>query len=161
MVIKEVYKSTETLSGKEIMDWIEQHGNKVKAHICNTTNLLESAASDGKKLLFEAQLGSLRDVYFGIYPYTTSSCTLASYAPVGGGLFNKRIDKIIGVMKAFSTCVGAGPFVTEMPEDEAGQLREMAYEYGASTGRPRRIGHFDVVASRYGARVQGDRRAHV
>ncbi|HMQ70709.1 MAG TPA: adenylosuccinate synthetase, partial [Ignavibacteria bacterium] len=101
------------------------------------------------------QLGSLRDIYFGIYPYTTSSCTLASYAPVGGGLFNKRIDKVIGVMKSFSSCVGAGPFVTEMPDEEAGNLRETAMEYGASTGRPRRIGHFDAVATRYGAMVQG------
>lgn len=155
MMIKEVYKSNDLIDIEEVLNWVEVHGNKIKHLICNTTAILENAASENKKILFEAQLGSLRDIYYGIYPYSTSSCTLASYAPVGGGLFNKRIDKIIGVMKAFSTCVGSGPFVTEMPEEEAHNLREIAFEFGASTGRPRRIGHFDAVATRYGAMVQG------
>jgi adenylosuccinate synthase len=150
-----VYGSDEKVSFEETMNWLSKYGNKIRKHICDTTELMESAASAGKNILFEAQLGSLRDIYFGIYPFTTSSSTLASFAPVGGGLFNKRIDRILGVMKSFSTCVGAGPFVTEMPEVEAGKMREIAYEFGASTGRPRRIGHFDAVASRYGARVQG------
>jgi adenylosuccinate synthase len=150
-----VYGSNEKVSFDETMNWLSKYGDKIRKHICDTTELMESAASAGKNILFEAQLGSLRDIYFGIYPFTTSSSTLASFAPVGGGLFNKRIDRILGVMKSFSTCVGAGPFVTEMPEEEAGKMREIAYEFGASTGRPRRIGHFDAVASRYGARVQG------
>ncbi|MEO8664995.1 MAG: adenylosuccinate synthase [Ignavibacteria bacterium] len=155
LLLKNVYGSNDILSAEEILEWINNFGSKVKHYICDTTKVLEEAASAGKKILFEAQLGSLRDIYYGIYPYTTSSCTLASYAPAGGGLFNKRIDKVIGVMKAFSTCVGSGPFTTEMPEEEAGLLREVAYEYGAATGRPRRIGHFDAVATRYGAKVQG------
>lgn len=155
LLIKNIYGSNETINTEEILDWVNNYGNKIKHYVCDTTKFLETSAEDGKKILFEAQLGSLRDIYFGIYPYTTSSCTLASYAPVGGGLFNKKINKVIGVMKAFSTCVGSGPFVTEMPPDEAGQLREIAFEYGAATGRPRRIGHFDAVATRYGAKVQG------
>lgn len=155
LFFEKVYGSNEKVSFDETMNWLTKYGDRIRKHICDTTELMESAASAGKNILFEAQLGSLRDIYFGIYPFTTSSSTLASFAPVGGGLFNKRIDNILGVMKSFSTCVGAGPFVTEMPEEEAGKMREIAYEYGASTGRPRRIGHFDAVASRYGARVQG------
>lgn len=155
LILKNVYGSTELLSADEIYQWAETFGNKIKHLICDTTELLEDCAAKNGKILFEAQLGSLRDIYYGIYPFTTSSCTLASYAPVGGGLFSRRIGKVIGVMKSFSTCVGAGPFVTEMPEDEAGTLRETAYEYGAATGRPRRIGHFDAVAAKYGADVQG------
>jgi len=155
LLFKNIYKSDETISAEDTIQWLEKFGDKIKKYICDTTYLLEDAAANGKKVLFEAQLGSLRDIYYGIYPYSTSSCTLASFAPVGGGLFNKRIDKVIGVMKSFSSCVGAGPFVTEMPDEEAGKLREIAFEYGASTGRPRRIGHFDAVATRYGAMVQG------
>lgn len=155
MVIKNVYKSNETINLEETMDWLNRYGGRIKSHICNTTEILESAATEGKKILFEAQLGSLRDIYYGIYPFTTSSCTLSSFAPAGGGLFNKKIDKVIGVMKSFSSCVGSGPFVTEMPDSEAGNLRETANEYGAATGRPRRIGYFDAVASRYGAMIQG------
>lgn len=155
LLFKNVYFSNETLRPEDTIEWMEKYGNKLKKYICDTTYLLEESAAEGKKVLFEAQLGSLRDIFYGIYPYSTSSCTLASYAPVGGGLFNKRINKVIGVMKSFSSCVGAGPFVTEMPEEEAGALREIAFEYGASTGRPRRIGHFDAVATRYGAMVQG------
>ncbi|MCY7362361.1 MAG: adenylosuccinate synthase [Ignavibacteria bacterium] len=155
LLIKEVYKSDEIINADEVIDWALTFGEKIKHYICDTTKVLEKASAENKRILFEAQLGSLRDIYYGIYPYTTSSCTLASFAPAGGGLFNRRIDKVIGVMKAFSTCVGSGPFVTEMSEKEAGELREIAYEYGAATGRPRRIGHFDAVASRYGAMVQG------
>jgi len=154
-LFKNVYKSSEVLNAESILKWVSTFGDKIRHLICDTTSILEESAASNKKILFEAQLGSLRDIYFGIYPFTTSSCTLASYAPVGGGLFNKRIDKVIGVMKSFSSCVGSGPFVTEMPEDEAGLLRETAFEYGAATGRPRRIGHFDAVATRYGAMIQG------
>ncbi len=155
LLLKNVYKSSELIDLNSVLDWLFEYGDKIKHFICDTTSLLGKAAADNKKILFEAQLGSLRDIYFGIYPFTTSSCTLASYAPVGGGLFNKKIDKVIGVMKAYSTCVGSGPFTTEMQESEAKNLRETAFEYGASTGRPRRIGHFDAVATRYGAMIQG------
>lgn len=155
LLLSRVYGSEKTVDFDETMNWLMKFGSRIIPMICDTTALMESAASAGKDILFEAQLGSLRDVYFGIYPFTTSSNTLASFAHIGGGLFNKRIDRVIGVMKSFSTCVGAGPFVTEMPESEAGRMREVAFEYGASTGRPRRIGHFDAVATRYGARIQG------
>ena len=155
LLLKDVYKSSELIDLNSVLEWLFEYGKKIKHLICDTTSLLEKASSENKKILFEAQLGSLRDIYFGIYPFTTSSCTLASYAPVGGGLFNKKVDTVIGVMKAYSTCVGSGPFTTEMQESEAKNLRETAFEYGASTGRPRRIGHFDAVATRYGAMIQG------
>ncbi|MBS1519333.1 MAG: adenylosuccinate synthase [Bacteroidetes bacterium] len=155
LILKNVYKSEKIIKADEIMDWLNEFGGKIRDKICDTSVLLDEYYKDGKKILFEAQLGTLRDIYYGIYPFTTSSSTLATFAPIGGGLPGRKIDTIIGVMKSFSTCVGSGPFVTEMNEDEAGLLRETAYEYGASTGRPRRIGHFDAVAAGYGARIQG------
>ena len=105
--------------------------------------------------MFEAQLGALRDIDYGIYPYTTSSQTLAAYAPIGAGIPGIKIDHVIGVMKAYSSCVGEGPFAVEMSGDEACALREAGAEYGAATGRPRRVGAFDIPASRYGVMVQG------
>lgn len=138
-----------------MMEWAERYGGAVRECICDTSELLEAGARDGKKILFEAQLGTLRDLNFGIYPYSTSSCTLAAYAPIGGGLFGHKPDRVIAVVKAFSTCVGEGPFVTRMETEEADQLRETAKEYGAATGRPRTIGHFDALATRYGAWAQG------
>jgi adenylosuccinate synthase len=139
----------------EVTAWVKQWREPLRPHVADTTTLLHAAAAEGKDILFEAQLGALRDVQFGIYPYTTSSCTLAAFAPVGGGLFGHPLTEVVGVMKAFSTCVGAGPFVTEMPEAEATPFREKTGEFGATTGRPRRIGHFDAVASRYGCQIQG------
>lgn len=155
LLIKGLYNSDKEITVDETMDWLNKYGEKVKKYICNVTELLGNAAKDGKKIMFEAQLGSLRDINYGIYPFTTSSCTLAAFAPIGGGLLTKKIDKVIGVMKSFSTCVGAGPFVTRMNDEDAHNLREIAFEYGAATGRPRTIGHFDAVASKYGADVQG------
>ena len=105
--------------------------------------------------MFEAQLGSLRDLDHGIYPMTTSSNTIAAYAPVGSGLPGAQLDRIIGVVKAYSTCVGEGPFTCEMFGEEAEKLREAGNEYGAKTGRPRRVGPVDLVATRYGVQVQG------
>lgn len=140
---------------EEIVAWALRHGERIRPLITDTVGLLESAARAGKRILFEAQLGSLRDLNFGIYPFTTSSCTLAAYAPVGGGLFGHAPDRVLAVMKAFSTCVGEGPFVTRMDDEEADQFRELAGEFGAATGRPRTIGHFDAVASRFGVQVQG------
>ena len=92
---------------------------------------------------------------FGIYPYTTSSNSIASYAPVGSGLPSAKIGEVIGVVKAYSTCVGEGPFVCEMFGAEAEALREAGLEYGAKTGRPRRVGPIDIVATRYGVQIQG------
>ena len=105
--------------------------------------------------MFEAQLGALRDIDFGIYPFTSSSNTIAAYAPIGSGIPNHKLDNVVGVMKAYSTCVGEGPFTCELFGEEADKLREAGGEYGAATGRPRRVGPFDLPASRYGVRMQG------
>lgn len=150
-----IYGKNGAISFDETIAWAETYGDKIRDLICDTTILLEDAARAGKNILFEAQLGTLRDLNFGIYPFTTSSCALASYAPVGGGLFGYGLDRVMAVVKAFSTCVGEGPFVTRMDEAEANELREIAAEYGAATGRPRTIGHFDALATRYGVKVQG------
>lgn len=155
LVAKGVYGKTPTATVDSVMSWLETHGKRVLPMICDTTALLGTAVKEGRHILFEAQLGALRDVCFGIYPFTSSSCCLGAFAPIGSGLFGVNADRIIGVVKAFSTCVGDGPFTTEMDEKEAKELREQANEFGAATGRPRRVGHFDAVASRYGAEVQG------
>lgn len=135
---------------KEFFEAIEE----IKPYICDVTLYLNENR-DNKRIMFEAQLGSLRDIDYGIYPYTTSSNTLASYAPIGAGCPDLKLDKVIGVAKAYSTCVGEGPFVSEMFDEEAEELRKAGSEYGAKTGRPRRVGAFDVVATRYGVKVQG------
>mgnify|MGYP000780130463 FL=1 len=115
----------------------------------------QAQADAGKSILFEAQLGALRDIDFGIYPYTSSSSTIAAYAPIGAGIPAKRLDSVVGIMKAYSSCVGEGPFVCELFGEEGDRLRKAGGEYGAATGRPRRVGGFDVVASRYGVQMQG------
>lgn len=135
-------------------NWLSVCCEKIKPFICNTGDFLKQAQSEGKNILFEAQLGSLRDLDFGIHPYTTSSNTIAAYAPIGCGLPSINIGRVIGVIKAYSTCVGEGPFVCEMTGAEAGQLRRAGFEYGAKTGRPRRVGPIDLVASRYGTELQ-------
>lgn len=134
--------------------WLEEYAYKIKPFITDTGKLLRTAQAAGKQIMFEAQLGSLRDLDFGIVPYTTSSNTTASYAPIGSGCPSVRIDDIIGVVKAYSTCVGEGPFTCEWFGEEAEKLREAGGEYGAKTGRPRRVGPLDVVATRYGVQVQ-------
>lgn len=140
---------------EQLFGWLLQFGGPLREYICNTDLFLERAASQNKRILFEAQLGALRDIEFGIYPYTSSSPTIAAYAPIGAGVPGRRLDNTIGVMKAYSTCVGEGPFTAELFGPAADALREAGGEYGAATGRPRRVGGFDAVASRYGVRVQG------
>lgn len=135
--------------------WLKQYGDILKPFICDVGAYLEQAASDGKRIMFEAQLGALRDIDFGIYPYTSSSSTIAAYAPIGAGIPGRKLDNTIGIMKAYSSCVGEGPFTAELFGEEAEALRQAGGEYGAATGRPRRVGPFDAVASRYGVRVQG------
>ena len=137
------------------MRWLEEFGSQMLPYITDTTEYLTAAADAGRNILFEAQLGALRDIDYGIYPYTTSSHTLASYATTGAGIPGKKLDCVIGVMKAYSSCVGEGPFTVEMSGGEATALREAGAEYGAATGRPRRVGGFDVPASRYGIQMQG------
>lgn len=139
----------------EIMQWLYDFGTRLIPFIADTTEYLSACAESKKNILFEAQLGALRDIDYGIYPYTTSSQTLAAYAPIGAGIPGAKLDRVVGVMKAYSSCVGEGPFTVEMFGDEASVLREAGAEYGAATGRPRRVGGFDVVASRYGVQVQG------
>ncbi|MDR0861573.1 MAG: adenylosuccinate synthase [Oscillospiraceae bacterium] len=135
--------------------WLRTYGEKLAPFITNTEKFLDDAAGAGKNILFEAQLGTLRDVDFGIYPYTTSSNALAAYAPIGGGVPGRRLDRVIGIVKAYSSSVGGGPFTVEMDGAEAEALREAGGEYGAATGRPRRVGAFDVVASLFGVKMQG------
>ncbi len=135
-------------------EWISTYCEKIKPYICDTGAFLRNVEADNKNILFEAQLGSLRDIDFGIYPYTTSSNTLAAYAPIGSGLPGAKLDSVVGVVKAYSSCVGEGPFVCEMFGDEAEELRKNGFEYGAKTGRPRRVGPIDIVATRYGVQLQ-------
>ena len=145
----------EPCSLEQLLTWVETYGERIKPYVCDTGTYLRAASAAGKKLLFEAQLGSLRDLDYGIYPYTTSSNALAAYAPVGSGLPEAKLDEVIGVVKAYSTCVGEGPFVCEWFGRDADLLREAGGEYGAKTGRPRRVGPLDLVATRYGVQVQG------
>ena len=141
----------------EMWAWLEKYAAIFKDYICDAGAYLDEADRAGKKILFEAQLGALRDVDYGIYPMTTSSNVIGAYAPIGAGLPGRKLDKSIGIMKAYSSCVGEGPFAAEqaMTEEEKDKLREVGHEYGAATGRPRRVGPIDIVASRYGVACQG------
>jgi adenylosuccinate synthase len=130
----------------------------LRPYVTDTSELFERALADGKHILLEGQLGALRDPDHGIYPWVTSSSPLAGFASVGAGLPAASIERVVAVSKAYSTAVGAGPFVTELAGDEAEELRRRggdAGEYGATTGRPRRVGWFDAVATRYGCQRQG------
>ena len=139
----------------DLKAWVAEFGEKIKPFICDTGAFLRQAQAEGKHILFEAQLGSLRDLDYGIYPYTTSSNAVAAYAPVGSGLPTAKLDEVVGVVKAYSSCVGEGPFVCEWFGEDAQKLRDAGSEYGAKTGRPRRVGPIDLVATRYGVQVQG------
>jgi len=153
LTLKNVYGGKAYTFG-ELMDWLRAYGEPLKPYIHDTGRFLREA--DGKKnILFEAQLGVLRDVDFGIFPYTSSSAPLAAYAPIGAGMPGAKIDRVIGVVKAYSTCVGEGPFTAEWFGKDADTLREAGAEYGAATGRPRRVGPMDIVATRYGVTMQG------
>ena len=143
------------VKAEDMYDWLVKFGTPLIDYVCDVSELLEGEIKEGKNLLFEAQLGALRDIDFGIFPYTSSSSTIAAYAPIGAGIPEYKLDDVVGVMKAYSTCVGEGPFTCEMFGEEAEELRQAGGEYGAATGRPRRVGGFDVVASRYGVKVQG------
>lgn len=146
------------IDAQKVYDHFLRLGSEIEHMVCDTTAFLHKAIREGKKILLEGQLGALRDPDHGIYPFTTSSSPLAGFAAVGAGIPPYEIKEIIAVVKAYSTCVGAGPFVTEIFGDEASELRRRggdAGEYGATTGRPRRMGWFDAVATRYGCRIQG------
>lgn len=147
--------NAEPVTADSIYNWLVEFGDQFIPYITDTGIYLNNALKQDKKIMFEAQLGALRDIDFGIYPYTSSSPTIAAYGPIGAGIPGQRLDLSIGIMKAYSTCVGEGPFTAEMFGEEAEELRKAGGEYGAATGRPRRVGPFDVVASRYGVQVQG------
>ena len=142
---------------EEMWAWCQKYAELFKDYICDAGAFLDKADREGQKILFEAQLGAMRDIDFGIYPFTSSSNVIGSYAPIGAGIPGHKLHKSIGIMKAYSSCVGEGPFTAElaMTEDEKNALREAGHEFGAATGRPRRVGPFDVVASRYGVFCQG------
>ena len=143
------------ISLEETLEWIDTYGSRLIPHIVDAGELLEGAQDAGKSFLFEAQLGALRDIDYGIYPFTSSSSPLAAYAPCGCGFPSAKVDRVVGVVKAYSTCVGEGPFVGELNGDDAVALREAGHEYGAATGRPRRVAWLDLVATRYGVKLQG------
>lgn len=156
LTLEKVY-GAQPLSFEEIWAWVEKYAAIFAPYICDTGAYLDSADRAGKRILFEAQLGALRDIDFGIYPYTSSSNVISAYAPIGAGIPGRKIDRSVGAMKAYSSCVGEGPFTAElaMTEEEKHLLREAGHEYGAATGRPRRVGPFDLVASRFGVQCQG------
>ena len=147
----------EPMSYDALLEWCRVQAGQFAPYICDVGAFLQQAHDSGKRIVLEAQLGAMRDIDYGIFPFTSSSNTLAAYAPLGAGIPNCKLDHVVGVLKAYSTCVGAGPFAAEraMPEDWNEQLRKAGGEYGAATGRPRRVGSFDAVASRYGLACQG------
>ncbi len=154
LILERVY-GAKPYTMEDMKTWVADYGEKIKPFICDTGAVLRDAQAAGKSILFEAQLGSLRDLDYGIYPYTTSSNAIAAYAPVGSGLPSAKLDSVVGVVKAYSSCVGEGPFTCEFFGEEADKLREAGGEYGAKTGRPRRVGPVDIVATRYGVQCQG------
>ncbi|MBR5741299.1 MAG: adenylosuccinate synthetase, partial [Firmicutes bacterium] len=153
LILTGVY-GAEPVTMADLDRWLAESCEKIKPYVADTRVFLRDAVRSGKRILFEAQLGSLRDLDAGIYPYTTSTNTTAAFAPVGSGCPYAKIENVIGIVKAYSTCVGEGPFVSEMFGPEADKLREAGAEYGAKTGRPRRVGALDLVATRYGVEIQ-------
>ena len=157
-VLLETLYGKPPLSAEEIVTQVAGLRDRIAPYLADTTTLLLDAVEAGKTILLEGQLGTLRDPDHGIYPYPTSSSPLAGFGAVGAGVPPWSIRRIVAVTKAYSSCVGAGPFVTELHREEAEELRKRggsAGEYGATTGRPRRVGWFDCVATCYGCRVQG------
>ena len=146
------------LKQEEIFEELMSYKKMLEPYVCDVSLFLWNALKEGKEILLEGQLGSLKDPDHGIYPMVTSSSTLAGYGAVGAGIPPYEIKKIITVCKAYSSAVGAGAFVSEIFGDEADELRRRGGdggEFGATTGRPRRMGWFDAVASKYGCRMQG------
>ena len=146
------------LSAKELLETLHGYREMIAPYVCDVSAYLDQAIRDGKTILLEGQLGTLKDPDHGIYPMVTSSSTLAAYGAIGAGVPPYEIRQIVTVCKAYSSAVGAGAFVSEIFGEEADELRRRGGdggEYGATTGRPRRMGWFDCVASKYGCRLQG------
>ncbi len=158
VLLKHRYGISDVMSVDEIMELLRVDVQGIASYVCDTSQLLHDALKSKKNILLEGQLGALRDPDQGIFPFVTSSSPLAGFASVGAGIPPHAITRIVAVTKAYSTCVGAGPFVTELTGTQGEWLRKHGAdigEYGATTGRPRRVGWFDAVATRYGCRIQG------
>lgn len=157
-ILKGLYNKP-ALDKDELMETLISYGKMIEEYVADTALFIENAIKEGKEVLLEGQLGTMKDPDHGIYPMVTSSSTLASFGAIGAGIPPYEIKKIYAVCKAYSSAVGAGEFVSEILDEEAaGELRNHGGdggEYGATTGRPRRMGWFDIVASRYGCRLQG------
>ena len=146
------------ISPESLLDELHSYRDMIRPYVCDVSSFLSEAIRNGKTILLEGQLGTLKDPDHGIYPMVTSSSTLAGYGAIGAGIPPYEIKKVVTVCKAYSSAVGAGEFVSEIFGDEADELRRRGGdggEFGATTGRPRRMGWFDCVASRYGCRLQG------
>ena len=157
VLLKHLYHKP-LLSPDELMETLREYRDMVAPYVCDVSKYLYNAIQEGKNILLEGQLGSLKDPDHGIYPMVTSSSTLAAYGAIGAGIPPYEIRRITAVVKSYSSSVGAGDFVSEIFGEEADELRRRGGdggEYGATTGRPRRMGWFDAVASRYGCRIQG------
>lgn len=157
LILEHVYHKP-TIDANELFETLKGYREMVRPFVINSVEFMHKALSEGKNILLEGQLGSLKDTDFGIYPFTTSSSTVAGYGAVGACIPPYEIKDIVTVVKAYSSAVGAGAFVSEIFGDEADELRRRGGdggEFGATTGRPRRMGWFDCVATRYGCMVQG------
>lgn len=157
VIIEHLYHKP-AIDQEELYNTLVEYRNMVEPYVCDVSAYLHEAIKAGKNILLEGQLGALKDPDFGIYPMVTSSSTLAAYGAIGAGIPPYEIKSVVTVVKAYSSAVGAGEFVSEIFGEEADELRRRGGdggEYGATTGRPRRMGWFDAVASRYGCRMQG------
>jgi len=153
-ILREIYE-TEEISEKEIFEKIDNWHNKLSKYIANTEQIIHRNIEEKKSILLEGAQGALLDIDHGTYPYVTSSNSISGGSLTGLGIGAKEIDKVMGVFKAFTTRVGEGPFPTEIFGENAEKIREIAGEFGATTGRPRRIGWFDAVAAKYSTKING------
>ena len=153
-ILREIYE-TEEISEKEIFEKIDNWQNKLSKYIANTEQIIHRNIEEKKIILLEGAQGALLDIDHGTYPYVTSSNSISGGSLTGLGIGAKEIDKVMGVFKAFTTRVGEGPFPTEIFGENAEKIREIAGEFGATTGRPRRIGWFDAVAAKYSTKING------
>jgi len=153
-ILQNIYQQS-PLEVDDILQQFKKSSQKIKSFITDTTLLLHQAVQQGKKILMEGAQGTLLDVDHGTYPFVTSSSPVSAGACLGSGIGPTKIDEVVGVVKAYTTRVGEGPFPTELHDREGERLREVGQEYGATTGRPRRCGWFDLVVARYAARVNG------
>ena len=157
IVLEHLYHKP-AIDSDQLLEILQEYGRMVEPYVCDVSMFLDQAIKEGKTILLEGQLGTLKDPDHGIYPMVTSSSTLASYGAIGAGIPAYEIKEVITVCKAYSSAVGAGAFVSELFGEAADELRGRGGdggEFGATTGRPRRMGWFDCVASKYGCRLQG------